>query len=309
MTSNTRNKVVKFSFLDGGHLCQKLFFQLLENDFECVLDDDFPDIIVYSLYGNEHLRHSCKKICVDGENSFPDFNECDYAISPHYLSLGQRHCRIPFYVFNKEYQILTNSQRFMHDNPLSRQFCSAVISNNLNADPQREALFRKIHDKKQICSVGKCFNTAGFTLQQRPEFAENLDTKFTNPQKIAFMSQFKFGLALENSRVDGYCTEKITDAFAAGCVPIYWGDPRVHDEFNENSFIDVSRFHSIDEAVEYIIEVDKNDDLYMSMLQQSHIVKNCSYLDQLKAFLINAIEGPSFEHSYGNIAVQLNRLK
>ena len=72
---------------------------------------------------------------------------------------------------------------------------------------------------------------------------------------------------MENSRVEGYCTEKITDAFAAGCVPIYWGDPRVHDEFNENSFIDVSRFHSIDEAVEYILEVDKNDDLYMSMLQ------------------------------------------
>ena len=302
-------KDIKISFADGGHLCQNLMFGILRDNFRFIEDHVNPDVLVYSLYGNRHLSYNCKKILVVGENSFPDFNECDYAISSHYLTLGQRHCRIPFYVFNKEYQILTNSQRFMHDNPLNRQFCSAIISNNLNADPQREALFRKIHDKKQICSVGKCFNTAGFTLQQRPEFAENLDTKFTNPQKIAFMSQFKFGLALENSRVEGYCTEKITDAFAAGCVPIYWGDPRVHDEFNENSFIDVSRFHSIDEAVEYILEVDKNDDLYMSMLQQSQIVKNCSYIDQLKEFLVNAIEGPSFEHSYGNIAVQLNRLK
>jgi len=50
--------------------------------------------------------YSCKKVLVIAENSFPDFNECDYAISPHYLNLDDRHCRIPFYVFNKEYQLI-----------------------------------------------------------------------------------------------------------------------------------------------------------------------------------------------------------
>lgn len=189
----------------------------------------------------------------------------------------------------------------MHNSPLERQFCAALISNNLNADDIRRELIVKLHAKKPVCSVGKCFNTVGFTLDDRPQFAENLDNKFTNPAKVAFSSQFKFTLALENSSVRGYCTEKITDAFAAGSVPIYWGDECISNEFNENSFIDVSKFSSIDDAIEFILKVDADDEAYMKMLMCNDIMKNTKYLEDLHKFLLNVIDGKTYEHLHGNI--------
>src|SRR5438445_11355992 len=42
--------------------------------------------------------------------------------------------------------------------------------------------------------------------------------------KIAFMKYYKFPIVYENMKnIQGYITEKIFDAFSAGCVPVYWG--------------------------------------------------------------------------------------
>ena len=44
------------------------------------------------------------------------------------------------------------------------------------------------------------------------------------------------------------------------------GDPTVNKDFNLNSFVDCYQYPTIDDAVERIIEIDKNDDLYIHML-------------------------------------------
>lgn len=41
--------------------------------------------------------------------------------------------------------------------------------------------------------------------------------------KIAYLKQFVFNICPENSNSCGYVTEKLFEAIAAGCVPIYWG--------------------------------------------------------------------------------------
>ena len=41
--------------------------------------------------------------------------------------------------------------------------------------------------------------------------------------KVAYMRQYRFNICPENSNADGYCTEKVFEAIAAGCVPVYWG--------------------------------------------------------------------------------------
>lgn len=56
---------------------------------------------------------------------------------------------------------------------------------------------------------------------------------------MAFMRRAKFGLAFENESYPGYCTEKLLQARAAGCVPIYWGDPEVTMDFNKDAFLEV----------------------------------------------------------------------
>ena len=42
--------------------------------------------------------------------------------------------------------------------------------------------------------------------------------------KIAYLRQFRFNFCPENSNNRGYVTEKIFEAIAADCVPIYWGN-------------------------------------------------------------------------------------
>ena len=41
------------------------------------------------------------------------------------------------------------------------------------------------------------------------------------------MCRFKFCIAMENSITEDYVTEKVYDALAAGCVPIYYGAPNI----------------------------------------------------------------------------------
>ena len=42
---------------------------------------------------------------------------------------------------------------------------------------------------------------------------------------------------MENDSVPNYYTEKITDCFATGTVPIYWGATNIGDYFDERGII------------------------------------------------------------------------
>lgn len=294
-------KTIRIAFSDGGHFCQKLLFRLLNSKYEFVIDQSNPDLLVYSLYGNQHLRYNCKKLQIIGENSFPNFNECDYAISPHYISFD-RHCRIPFYAFNKEYQLLIDWYIDRVADPEKRKFCCGLITNGINADPFRDEFVKQLNKAMPIDSVGKWLNTTGWTIQNRPEFAENRDSIYTNPAKIRLCRNYKYTLALENSLVDGYHTEKITDAFAAYSVPIYWGSKSISNEFNSGSYINVADFGTIQEAVDYILSI--SDEEYAEMLNCSPKVIATTYYDELRHFVDYVISGPVFEHKYGNFAVQ-----
>ena len=64
----------------------------------------------------------------------------------------------------------------------------------------------------------------------------------TVKSKNAVMRGYKFAIAYENAAFPGYVTEKIFDAFFAGCVPIYTGAPDVTDYIPAETFIDKRNF-------------------------------------------------------------------
>src|SRR5207249_8371440 len=49
-------------------------------------------------------------------------------------------------------------------------------------------------------------------------------------RKRAFISQYKFTIAFENSSYPGYHTEKILDPMMVDSLPIYWGNPCIRSE-------------------------------------------------------------------------------
>jgi len=56
------------------------------------------------------------------------------------------------------------------------------------------------------------------------------------------LKNYMFNLCPENSMYPGYYTEKVPEAFAAGCIPITWADQNVAREFNPGAFINLADF-------------------------------------------------------------------
>ena len=56
----------------------------------------------------------------------------------------------------------------------------------------------------------------------------------------------------ENAGFDGYVTEKIFDAWFAGCVPVYLGAPNVTDYIPAETFIDRNRFNGYEELYRFL---------------------------------------------------------
>ena len=84
--------------------------------------------------------------------------------------------------------------------------------------------------------------------------------------KIDFLASRKFNICFESSSYPGYVTEKILHAFYAQTIPIYWGSPTVATDFNLQSFINVNDFNNFDEAIEYVMRIDQDEELYYRIL-------------------------------------------
>lgn len=109
--------------------------------------------------------------------------------------------------------------------------------------------------------------------------------------KINFLKNYKFTIAFENTKGNGYTTEKLTDAFMACSIPIYWGNPLVTREFNPKAFINCNDFDSFDSVIEYIKLLDNNDELYLEMLSQPPLLFDPEKREkELEDFLYGIIE-------------------
>lgn len=55
--------------------------------------------------------------------------------------------------------------------------------------------------------------------------------------KSEALNDYMFSIIMENDKYDTYFTEKITDCFATGTVPIYYGSKSIGDYFNRDGII------------------------------------------------------------------------
>jgi hypothetical protein len=81
------------------------------------------------------------------------------------------------------------------------------------------------------------------------------------------MQKYRFCLVMENTKLDGYITEKILMAYLAGCVPIYYGTREVFDIYNPRSFI----YYDIENpepAIQEILHLERDMNAYEKVLQE-----------------------------------------
>lgn len=182
------------------------FIRILQENYDVVYSDK-PDFIIYGPFGHEHLEYNCVRIFYTGENIRTDYNIADYGMDFDFIDFQDRHLRLPFmflgfFEYNKEG---INNRINLLDK--KRNFCSFVASNGVLTE-KRDMFFEALSEYKRVDSGGKWKNNIGDSVVN----------------KIEWLKTYKFNICFENSSYPGYLTEKLFDAFLAGCVPIYWGD-------------------------------------------------------------------------------------
>ena len=246
-------------------------------DIQEVKEIKTADFLVYSCMGESHwmIPDKAVKIFYTGENLCPDFNACDYAIGFDWLDFGDRYLRFPLYYFYKD---ICNQMEGKHLVPIEKilkgrdAFCSVTISNS-NRNPIFKDLYYELSSYKKVDSGGKWENNVGGPVKD----------------KYSFDCSHKFSIVCENSSTPGYTTEKLVQAFAANCIPIYWGDPEIGRVFNKKAFINVQDYGSIGEVLEKVKAIDSNNELYYEMLREPALIDDEyskeKQLSRLKDFL------------------------
>ncbi|MDD6547560.1 glycosyltransferase family 10 domain-containing protein [Blautia massiliensis (ex Durand et al. 2017)] len=104
--------------------------------------------------------------------------------------------------------------------------------------------------------------------------SQALWNEFEN-DKRKFLIQFRFNICPENMDAAGYTTEKIFDAYASGCIPLYMGSLGKPAEgiLNPKSFV--------------LFDPEKNNEKQVSFIKD--ISENCEGFLQEPVFLPNAI--------------------
>lgn len=83
------------------------------------------------------------------------------------------------------------------------------------------------------------------------------------------LKNYKFCICYENSRFNGYITEKIFDAMVAGCIPVYLGAKNIKNYIPSNCFIDRSRFKSDYDLYNFMKRIDEKQ--YQAYLKNAEI--------------------------------------
>lgn len=269
-----KNKI-KIEFTDwwlGFDKTDNYFYNLLKEEFDIEISNN-PDVLFFSVFGNQHQSYQCKKVFYTGENVAPPLGYCDYSFSFDYLD-DVRNYRLPHYLLYDGYYELQR-EKIIDESFAKRKFCNFVASNGNCQD--RNRFFTELSKYKKVDSGGRFMNNIGYAV----------------PDKRKFQSEYKFSVAFENNAYrpqhPGYTTEKIMEPMTVNSIPIYWGNPLINKEFNQKSFVNFYDFNDINKMIEYIIELDKDDTKYLEMLNQpwftGNSIQDNNKLENIKSFL------------------------
>jgi hypothetical protein len=253
----------------------------LKDKFIIKFNKNKPDYLIYNVFGNEHLNPKYSKsikIAIFTENIFPDFKEADYIIGHYHINYLDRYFKYSIFFWknlNKTYYNLIRKE--VLNNPIRTKFCAAVISNINVTDKFRINFINELNKYKKIDMGGKHDNNIGGQVKD----------------KIKFLSLYKFSIAMENSKADGYNSEKILDSFLAGTIPIYYGDYMIDEYINPKSYILIKGEKDIQEKIEYIKKIDNDINLYRSILKENVLLEENIQNNndkELKQFLFHIFE-------------------
>lgn len=246
-------------FWKGFDNSNNYFTRLLSKRYNIIISEN-PDFyfFTHSYYNGkkDYLNYNCHRIFLGWENARADWNICDYVLDSDFVSSNNpRHKRFPIWAAGWSLERLT-LPKDIADFKFKKKFCCMVVSNA--KAKERIEFFHKLSAYKKVDSAGRFLNNIGHSVDD----------------KMEFIKDYKFVISFENSSYPGYTTEKLIEPMLVNSIPVYWGNPEVQIDFNIKSFVNVNEFKSYEEAIEYIIELDRNEEKYLEMASQPWLNNN-----------------------------------
>lgn len=277
-----------------------VFYNMLKKQYEVIICDN-PDYVLCGVlydhgsfvmgYYNEYiLDFPCVRIMIEGENLVPDYNLVDYSICQYPIKYLDRNCYFPcgieaFSHGSTYFRELQEKNRdYTRDFLKTKEFFASFIASHDSEYNIRGDFFKVLNKRKRV-------ESAGTYLNNMPDG----QTVSWLSSKMDFLKKCKFSLCFESTKHEGFITEKIVEAFYSDTIPIYYGSPNIKEIFNPKAFIDISDYPNFDSAIDRILEIDGNDELYLEMMNQP-IFNNPKYPEEkfaeVEAFLCHIIDQP-----------------
>lgn len=239
--------------------------------------------------GNRQSKKTSKtdqalSLFITGENVRHDFQNCDRSISFDLGISNPHHFRMPYWMEmidwseegvsgnqNARFGKLLNLNRLLQ--PLGEDFLNrpqkaAIFASHLR-EPRR-TLLEALKSQIEVVEFGKSFNT------QIKNHSESGLIKFDELQNFAF------NLCPENGMHPGYYTEKIPEAFMAGCLPITWVDENVKTDFNPLAFLNLAPMSA--NYFSELAEILHSKNILVSYAEQPLLLERPS-IEPLKKFI------------------------
>ena len=218
--------------------------------------------MLFSYYGCKHTDVKYKKtikIAIYEEGWIPSFNEEDYIFGQHHIFYLDRYFRrasLLEYLGDLKNRDFRGPRIRAYNAPVRQKFCGAILNNETSLDHFREKFVRELSKYKEVDMGGEINNTIGYNVTDN----------------IEFFSSYKFSIAFEKNCGDGYATGHIINSLLAGTIPIYYGDYLIDEYINPDTYILVRNDIDLQEKIEFIKQVDQDDNLYKEFLSKDVLI-------------------------------------
>ena len=191
--------------------------------------------------GMPSRQYSPLRLFQTGENLRHDHVSADYVISHDLGVMSDRHFRFPYWMemvdwsheglngnCNPRFGALLKLDQL--EKPLGGQFL----------ERESKAILLSSHLREPRASCMQALQRSVAVDGFGPHFDNNIkDHHHSGFLKKDLLASYAFNLCPENGLYPGYITEKIPEAFAAGCLPITWVDESISVDFNPAAMINL----------------------------------------------------------------------
>lgn len=250
--------VYAMNFWTGFHLSEAFMRCLLEEAFgrfHQARREEEADLVLTSVFTHAEPRFPHKTVAVIWENQRPDYRGYDRSLSFDHDDHGGRNLRLPLW----HAEIGWGGR--------NRQRAARVLGHGYEAPVELETLMSP-REPPRAFPGGFCCFVARNSYGHRAAAVQALsriapvdvhgwvDGRPLLKSKYELLPGYRFNLCFENSSAPGYHTEKPVQAWAGGCIPLYWSDPGYGCDFNPRAMINLADFDSLDAFVDHVAEVD-----------------------------------------------------